>query len=667
MPRARVNSRAQQIRNQPYSASSRNQRRVLGERRNRRLSDDLRTPPILSGRFNFPNGNEIEEDDDSTDIDEQNDGERESDDATDADDDDDVTDAENEEDEDETDSFIVPDSQDSDSSDAPGSPTQASSPAHPQVNVSVDHVINISDSSVPNARQNVSNHDDIYEGELSPVEIIEPEPVKPVFRPDPQSPENLNETLSDDRNTCVICCEGLMSDGKHEIVVLIGCGHIFGRSCILEWIKKGKKECPNCKKKTKNSDVRKIYPATMPLVVRDNSENEGLRKKIEEMRRLSDELQRKLSISESQLKQYKDDLKNKEQEIRHLRLNRKNENISTSQSEAAINFKFEFLKEETLLSPGSNDVCRVLAVDHPTQTRSMCVAAALGTSNNFSQIASFTHGVYQIDLENLKKGKFIPLHKDEIKDMEFGSGYLLTGSADKSLKLVDTSINRINSTYVCESPIWSVTWNRGKHRVYAGTNKGEIHEFDTRVNNKDPVRVLKCPKRMPIHSLYFKNNGLLVGQYKDIHYMGLEDSQPTNVVLECSGNSRCMSMHIHNDHLLVTFRDKPPKTQFLSLNFSTTAQKRVLNASTVTEFVVGPQHDKITKDKLYSIHGETIAACSNQQGGNICLYRPTTAEIVQSFPRTRNAILDSTLFHVGETPYLAELTGKSVRFHKCST
>ena len=66
--------------------------------------------------------------------------------------------------------------------------------------------------------------------------------------------------------------------------------------------------------------------------------------KIQEMRRLSDELQRKLSISESQLKQYKDDLKNKEQEIRHLRLNRKNENISTSQSEAAINFKFEFLK-----------------------------------------------------------------------------------------------------------------------------------------------------------------------------------------------------------------------------------------------------------------------------------------------------------------------------------
>ena len=46
------------------------------------------------------------------------------------------------------------------------------------------------------------------------------------------------------------------------------------------------------------------------------------------------------------------------------------------------------------------------------------------------------------------------------------------------------------------------------------------------------------------------------------------------------------------------FRDKPPKTQFFSLNFTTTAQKRALNASTVTEFVVGPQHDKITKVRL---------------------------------------------------------------------
>ena len=89
---------------------------------------------------------------------------------------------------------------DSDSSESPGTPTQASSPVRPQVidlvDVSADDVINISDQ-VPLPRQNISNHDDVYEGELSPVEIVEP--VKPVFRPDPQPAPNLNETNSEDR------------------------------------------------------------------------------------------------------------------------------------------------------------------------------------------------------------------------------------------------------------------------------------------------------------------------------------------------------------------------------------------------------------------------------------------------------------------------------------
>ena len=123
---------------------------------------------------------------------------------------------------------------------------------------------------------------DPYDGELSPVEIIEPESPQKAPKPIIQIiPPTLNESLSDDKNACVICCENLTSDGRHEIVVLVGCGHIFGKDCILQWIKKGKKECPNCKKKTKVSDVRKIYPASMPLVVLDNSEAESLRKKLE--------------------------------------------------------------------------------------------------------------------------------------------------------------------------------------------------------------------------------------------------------------------------------------------------------------------------------------------------------------------------------------------------
>ena len=56
----------------------------------------------------------------------------------------------------------------------------------------------------------------------------------PAPKPTPPAPTpmNLDETLSDEKNACVICCEQLTSDGNHEIVVLTPCGHIFGRSCV---------------------------------------------------------------------------------------------------------------------------------------------------------------------------------------------------------------------------------------------------------------------------------------------------------------------------------------------------------------------------------------------------------------------------------------------------
>jgi len=92
-------------------------------------------------------------------------------------------------------------------------------------------------------------------------------------------------------------------------------------------------------------EVRKIYPASMPLVVVDNSESENLRKKVDEMKIVSEDLTRKLAISESQLKQCQSDLRVKDDEIRHLKMN-KNVNHSNSQSQnySQIDIKFKFLK-----------------------------------------------------------------------------------------------------------------------------------------------------------------------------------------------------------------------------------------------------------------------------------------------------------------------------------
>jgi len=213
--------------------------------------------------------------------------------------------------------------------------------------------------------------------------------------------------------------------------------------------------------------------------------------------------------------------------------------------------------------------------------------------------------------------------------------------------------------------VWSVTWNRGKHLIYGGLRNGQIVEYDTRVKSKDPMRTIKNTNPMPLHSIYFKNNGLLCAQFKQISWVGLENDYTRATVYSFNDSRSCMSLHIQNDHILATFRAKPPQTEFLHLSFSYTAQLRSAKGSVVSQFVVGPQHHKITKDRLFTINGNTIAACSNQQGGNIALYDPSNSELIQSFPKTKNAILDSATFQIGETVYMAELDGRSVRFHQC--
>lgn len=103
---------------------------------------------------------------------------------------------------------------------------------------------------------------------------------------------------------------------------------------------------------------------------------------------------------------------------------------------------------------------------------------------------------------------------------------------------------------------------------------------------------------MPIHSLYFKNNGLLYGQFKQITWVGLENDNTKNIIYEFDHTARrCMSLHVQENHILTTFREKPPKTEFLSLSFSHTAnpRTRIANTAVVNQFVVGQQHDKITK------------------------------------------------------------------------
>ncbi|KAJ3433425.1 e3 ubiquitin-protein ligase [Anaeramoeba flamelloides] len=88
---------------------------------------------------------------------------------------------------------------------------------------------------------------------------------------------------NDLRTNCPICFDFVTKSGHHQICTL-SCGHIFGKQCIIRWIKnkmneKKKAFCPVCKKPCKLRQSRSL--STDQIVVCDDSLSQELHKKLE--------------------------------------------------------------------------------------------------------------------------------------------------------------------------------------------------------------------------------------------------------------------------------------------------------------------------------------------------------------------------------------------------
>jgi E3 ubiquitin-protein ligase RFWD3 len=61
---------------------------------------------------------------------------------------------------------------------------------------------------------------------------------------------------------CSICLEATAIGGPHQVSSL-ACGHCFGHACIVEWLTRKKRgnggRCPQCNRKSKLADVRKLF------------------------------------------------------------------------------------------------------------------------------------------------------------------------------------------------------------------------------------------------------------------------------------------------------------------------------------------------------------------------------------------------------------------------
>ncbi|PWA38966.1 zinc finger, RING/FYVE/PHD-type [Artemisia annua] len=73
-----------------------------------------------------------------------------------------------------------------------------------------------------------------------------------------------SKNISVFKDVCSICFKAMTGAGQHRICCL-PCGHIYGRSCINQWLQQSQNcsKCPQCKSLCTLKDVTPLY-ATLP-------------------------------------------------------------------------------------------------------------------------------------------------------------------------------------------------------------------------------------------------------------------------------------------------------------------------------------------------------------------------------------------------------------------
>jgi Ring finger domain len=89
--------------------------------------------------------------------------------------------------------------------------------------------------------------------------------------PKPRSTAADRRALEDNTHThCPICMEPWTTTGRHRIVTL-KCGHLFGRRCVQKWLQSNK-SCPQCKKRSRTTDMIPIIVSRIAAVDRTRVE-----------------------------------------------------------------------------------------------------------------------------------------------------------------------------------------------------------------------------------------------------------------------------------------------------------------------------------------------------------------------------------------------------------
>ncbi|XP_076274362.1 mutagen-sensitive 302 isoform X2 [Rhynchophorus ferrugineus] len=467
----------------------------------------------------------------------------------------------------------------------------------------------------------------------------------------------------DDGTICPICLDAWTNSGAHRICCL-KCGHLFGHQCLLRWLdSQTKKSCPTCKKPVKRSDLRLIY--AKKLVAVDNIELENMRQQLEEA------VMQKNTALQSVAK-YISRERVLQQEIDHLKKKIQDLTFGSRSAESRLilqsplsRVRLYLEKNVEVCTKGGCRDCRSFDVSIKND---LILISSRSPTDLFGGF-----GLKKLSLTNYKPIKFIPLHKNSIKDMSLhpSDNKVLTVSTDKKFRVTDTQSTMTILTVSLDSVPWACGWNpRDDDELFIGSQNGSVCIYD--------IRNLHSPKNTfnfegdfsPIVSLTgIKNdNGLDLLLVAKLNSVWAIENHPggnyNRYLLPLDGPFLSLNYDRGSRQLLVSSR---PNSQTPYARHTVCYLERKNDPETVTSNVVhtfkgGSTVKFLAKTSCFIPNN--IVAGHHETKRSILLYSMNTGEEIGSCPTHDNSVFDIKGFNSPSGKFLAYLNEKKLEFFK---
>ncbi|XP_059190882.1 E3 ubiquitin-protein ligase RFWD3 [Centropristis striata] len=563
-------------------------------------------------------------------------------------------------------------------------PVEPVLPASPRVSASVQHA--------QQQEADPANSSSAADGQRTDAQNQNVQPVPVASASIQPSPAEEGEG-----DICSICFEAWTTAGEHRLSAL-RCGHLFGFTCIQRWLKAQgpAAKCPQCNKKAKRSDIVLLYAPKLRAL--DNSEQESLKKSLEQ----EQSLRRKAELESAQYKLKLQVVTNKYgqaqqelQELRALMAQAGRSSIPSSSSSSSSSASTSVLLGVSQRADGSKmaqySFSKAVLVSQAGGSRvlSYCEPLSCLLASQPSPHSTLVPGcgVKKVSVVNMKASQYVPIHSKQIRGLSFNrqnDSLLLSAALDNTIKLTSLLTNTVVQTYNTGKPVWSCCWCLdNSNYVYAGLSNGSVLIYDTRDTSTHVQELQPLRSRCPVASLSyipraasssFPCGGLIAGslaggcfweQVNETTY------RPHVLPLEAAG---CTDIQVETEsrHCLVTYRpgrsNQSLRCVLMALNRTPqqdSSQLPICSCSPVQTFSAGSSCKLLTKNAVFrSPGGEGTLVCAGDEASNSTMvWDAGSGSLLQKLPADL-PVLDISPFSVNGEHLLAALTEKMLKIYR---